>query len=265
MPATDLRITLVQSDIRWHEPDTNRAMFAEKIAPLKGKTDLIVLPEVFTSGFSMEADGFTEHGSPTSDWLIEQAKQCDAAVCGSTVYETSDDVGESGRTNRLLFATPDGEIQHYDKTHLFRMLGEHKRYVAGKQRVVVEWRGWRILLLVCYDLRFPVFCRNRQDYDLIVCVANWPAARRDAWRILLQARAVENQAFVAGVNRVGTDGNDLSYCGDSLLLGCKGEFIIDAEKDTEFVRTETISGAALESFRDSFQAWRDADAFDLRL
>ncbi len=254
----DLRVSIVQSDLLWHQPAANRDMFEEHVRKLSGSTDLILLPEMFTSGFTMEVDGLEDIGSPTSDWMREQARLSGAALCGSTVYKTA-----NGHVNRLLFASPDGDITHYDKTHLFRMAGEHERYVAGARRVVTEYMGWRILLLVCYDLRFPVFCRNRQDYDLVLCVANWPAARRHPWRVLLQSRAIENQAFVAGVNRVGEDGNGVAYSGDSMLVDFKGHALIDREPDEKFVATETLSLKALENFREKFQAWRDADEFSL--
>lgn len=256
----ELRITLIQSDLRWHDPEANRAMFADKIRCLKGKTDLIVLPEMFTSGFTIDIDGLEDQGSPTTEWMCEQARYSGAAITGSTVFSTAD-----GHANRMLFVTPEGQVSHYDKTHLFRMAGEHERYVAGKKRVVVDYKQWRILLLVCYDLRFPVFCRSRQDYDLAVCVACWPAARRNPWRTLLQARAIENLAYVVGVNRIGADGKGLDYAGDSILVDFKGELLVDQPRDIEFVETHSISASKLTNFRDKFQAWRDADDFELIL
>ena len=143
------------------------------------------------------------------------------------------------------------------------MAGEHERYTAGKDRVVIQFRDWRVLLLVCYDLRFPVFCRNQQDYDFIICVANWPSARRLPWRILSQARAIENLAYVASVNRVGKDGNGLHYAGDSLVANYKGDFILDEVQDLPFCKTVTLNGQELGVFREKFQAWRDADGFEL--
>ena len=259
-PATDLRITLIQCDLRWHDPQANKAMYAEKISTVAGITDLIVLPEMFTSGFTTEIDGFDTSGAPTTDWMKEQAKLSGAAVTGSTVFKV-----DGGHVNRMLFVTPEGLVHHYDKTHLFRMAGEHERYVAGDKRVVIDFKDWKILLTVCYDLRFPVFCRNRQDYDLMLCVANWPAARRAPWRTLLQARAIENLAYSVGVNRIGLDGKGLEYSGDSMLIDFKGEALIDLPRDTDFIETQTISLAKLANFRDKFQAWRDADRFELQL
>lgn len=257
----DLKLSLVQESPLWHQPEANRELFAKHLAALAGKSELIVLPEVFTSGFSMDADlgSDDEYGAPTSAWMLEQAKSSGSAICGSTVF-----LVDGGHRNRLLFATPEGELHHYDKTHLFRMAGEHERYDAGDQRTVIEYRGWRFLLTICYDLRFPVFCRNRMDYDVLLCVANWPSARRVPWRALLQARAIENLAYVAGVNRVGVDGNNVPYCGDSLLYDFKGTALIDEPQDAVFARTETLSMADLEGFRDKFQAWKDADDFELK-
>lgn len=264
-PDSDLRVTLIQSDLVWHDPEKNRQAFADRISELEGETDLILLPEMFTSGFTTDVDGFESQGSPTTDWMLQQSQLSGAALCGSTVFSLANaQQNGSHHANRCLFARSSGELQHYDKTHLFRMAGEHERYVAGDKRVIVEYKGWRILLLVCYDIRFPVFCRNRQDYDLAVCVANWPAARRQPWRILLQARAMENLAYVAGVNRVGLDGNDIAYSGDSLLFDCKGDVMIDHPADQQFVETATLSASHLAQFRDKFQAWRDADQFELK-
>lgn len=260
-----LRVSLVQGATRWHDPAGNREYYGSLIAPLAGQTDLVVLPETFTSGFSNEAihNAETMEGE-TVAWLREQAKQLAAAVTGSVQLR----VGE-GVFNRLLFATPDGEVRHYDKRHLFRYAEEHKRYAAGRERLIVEWRGWRICPLVCYDLRFPVFSRNRHDaqrgfdYDLVLFVANWPAARVYAWRTLLRARAIENLSYCAGVNRVGTDGNQLPYSGDSAVLDFMGHAMADLGAQEQTV-TVALDPAPLAAFREKFPAWMDADAFELR-
>lgn len=261
---TTLRVSLVQGATRWHDPAGNRDYYGSLIAPLAGRTDLVVLPETFTSGFSNEAihDAETMDG-PTHDWLRGQAKALDAAVTGSVQLR----VGE-GVFNRLLFATPDGTVRHYDKRHLFRYADEHKRYAAGRDKLIVEWKGWRICPLVCYDLRFPVFSRNRHDagrgfdYDLVLYVANWPAARAYAWRTLLRARAIENLAYCVGVNRVGTDGNDIAYSGDSAALDYLGQAMADLGAQEQTV-TVTLDPQALVAFREKFPAWMDADAFEL--
>ena len=205
----DLRVSLVQGDTVWHDPAANRAMYADLVAPLAGQTDLVLLPETFTSGFSNEALASAEDmDGPTVAWMRQQAARLGAVVTGSVQLR----VGE-GVFNRMLWATPDGDLQCYDKRHLFRMAREHERYAAGRDRLTVELKGWRICPLVCYDLRFPVFVRNRFgveapgrfDYDLLLFVANWPTPRRYAWQTLLRARAIENLGYVAAVNRAGDE------------------------------------------------------------
>ncbi|MGN6191579.1 MAG: amidohydrolase [Rhodanobacteraceae bacterium] len=260
-----LRVSLVQGATRWHDPVGNREYYGSLIAPLAGHTDLVVLPETFTSGFSNEAihDAETMDG-PSVAWLREKAKELDAAITGSVQLRASE-----GVFNRLLFVTPDGEVRHYDKRHLFRYADEHKRYASGRDKLIVEWKGWRICPLVCYDLRFPVFSRNGHDpqrgfdYDLVLFVANWPAARAHAWRTLLRARAIENLSYCLGVNRVGTDGNQLPYSGDSGVLDYLGQAMVDLGAQEQTV-TVTLDPAALAAFREKFPAWMDADAFELK-
>ncbi len=257
----DLTITLVQQALHWNDPAANRALFTELLTPLAGSTDLIVLPEMFTTGFSMAPEKVAEpEQGPTLDWLRQQAETLGCALTGSVATATAD-----GYRNRLLFVEPQGRVQQFDKRHLFRMGGEHQHYRAGGARALFEYRGWRILPLICYDLRFPVFSRNRNDYDLLLCVANWPAPRRHPWRTLLQARAVENLCYVAGVNRVGRDGAGLEYSGDSLLVDFKGEPLLDAAPGEAFIRSATLDGSALRQFREQFPAWLDADDFSLNL
>ena len=262
----DLRVSIVQGETRWHDPAGNRAYYGELIAPLHGTTDLVVLPETFTSGFSNDAIGNAETmAGPTVAWIREQAAKLDAAVTGSVQLRT-----EQGVFNRMLFATPDGGLTHYDKRHLFSFAREHERYAAGSGRVIVEWKGWSILLQVCYDLRFPVFSRNRfdagreglPDYDLALYVANWPSARAYPWKTLLRARAIENLGFVVGVNRVGTDGNGLHYSGDSAVIDFLGQPVSEC-MDAEVVATTTLQAAELQAHRERFPALRDADAFNL--
>lgn len=255
-----LRVTLVQSMLHWEDAVANRAHFTERLASLAGTTDLIVLPEMFSTGFTMRSRELAERmDGPTVQWMREQAAKLDAAIYGSLVIEDG-----GACTNRGLFARPDGTVTHYDKRHLFRMANEHDHYAAGKERVVVEWRGWRVLLQVCYDLRFPVFSRNRNDYDLALYVANWPEARRYPWSQLLVARAIENLAYVVGVNRVGMDGKGIHYSGDSAAVDFKGEHVVQLETGRELVRTLRLQGQALLDFRARFPAHLDADAFDLR-
>ena len=262
----DLRVSMVQGDTRWHDPAGNRAYYGDLIAPLKGLSDVVVLPETFTSGFSNDAVGDAETlDGPTVEWIREQAEQLDAAVTGSVQLRVGDDV-----FNRMLFATPDGGLRHYDKRHLFSFAKENERYAAGRERVTVEWKGWRILLQVCYDLRFPVFSRNRfdverpglPDYDLALYVANWPAARAYPWKTLLRARAIENLSYVVGVNRVGTDGNGHDYCGDSAVIDFVGDAVSECT-DQEIVVTTTLQAAELHAHRERFPAMRDGDRFSL--
>ncbi len=262
----DLRVSIIQGETRWHDPAGNRDYYGDLIAPLAGATDLVVLPETFTSGFSNDAIGQAEGmDGPTVAWMREQAKALDAVVTGSVQLR----VGE-GVFNRLLWATPDGELKHYDKRHLFRYAGEHKRYAAGKDRLVVELKGWRINPLVCYDLRFPVFARNRYnverkdqlDFDLQIYVANWPSARAYPWKTLLRARAIENLCYVVGVNRVGTDGNNLHYSGDSAVIDFLGHPVSECT-DQEVVVTTTLQAAELAAHRERFPAMLDADAFSI--
>lgn len=262
----NLRVSIVQGDTRWHDPAGNRAYYGELIAPLHGTTDLVVLPETFTSGFSNDAIGNAETmDGPTVAWIREQSAKLDAAVTGSVQLRT-----DAGVFNRMLFAMPDGELVHYDKRHLFSFAGEHERYAAGDQRVIVEWKGWHILLQVCYDLRFPVFSRNRfdaarpglPDYDLALYVANWPSVRSYPWKTLLRARAIENLSFVVGVNRVGSDGNGLHYSGDSAVIDFLGHPISEC-MDEEVVTTTTLQAAELLAHRARFPALRDADTFTL--
>ncbi len=256
----DLKVTLVQSMLHWEDAAANRSMFSEKLATLKGTTDLIVLPEMFTTGFSMRSLELAETmDGETVRWMRAQAKTLDAAVYGSVI------ITEGGRYfNRGLFVEPSGKVSVYDKRHLFRFADETDHYSAGKDRVVVAWRGWRILLQVCFDLRFPVFARNRGDYDAILYVANWPEARRYPWSQLLIARAIENQCYVAGVNRVGMDGKSNHYSGDSVLINPRGEVNGNVEPSQEGTATVTLDRNALTDFREKFPVAKEADDFELR-
>ena len=253
----DLNATLVQCQLAWEKPEDNRGQFASIINGLAARTDLVVLPETFTTGFSMNALANAEKpGGETEQWLQDIALAHDCAVTGSIAVEAEGKV-----FNRMLFATPGG-LQYYDKRHLFRMAGEHKRYAPGSDRVLVNWRGWRINLQVCYDLRFPVFSRNRDDYDMLIYVANWPALRSQHWRALLIARAIENQAAVIGVNRVGSDANGLEYSGDSLAVSPEGALLADLSDREEALQVR-FDGAALQAYRERFPCHMDADAFTL--
>lgn len=255
----DLRVTLVQTSLHWENPKANRQQFDEKLAPLAGKTDIIILPEMFTTGFSMRAAALAEPmDGPTLRWLTSKATELNAVVTGSFIAE------ENGNYyNRLVWMRPDGSYETYDKRHLFTFADEDRHYAAGEQRLIVEWKGWKILPLICYDLRFPVWSRNTEDYDLLIYVANFPELRSFAWKSLLVARAVENLAYTIGVNRVGTDGKDISYSGDSVLLDFSGEARYQISH-IEDVFTTTISYQEQQAFRQRFAFLNDRDRFEIR-
>jgi predicted amidohydrolase len=262
-----LRVSFVQAALHWEDPSANRALFAERIAPLQGQTDLVILPEMFTTGFSMRASQLAEPmDGPTMQWLRQQAAALDAAIVGSFICAE----GKKFH-NRLVFVRPDGHEQHYDKRHLFTLAGENQVYSPGKKRLVTEWRGWRICPLVCYDLRFPTWSRNsagnllggfQPPYDLLIYVANWPKPRRQHWRSLLNARAIENQAFTIGVNIVGTDGKGLEYSGDSTIVEHSGQVIFEVSEQ-ESVHTAELSLDALRGYRQQLPFLQDADAYKL--
>lgn len=252
-----LKLSVLQQPLVWMGGAANLRFFDQLLADIH-RRDLIVLPEMFTSGFAMEA---AEHSLPQSEvvaWLQEKAHDANAMVAGSAAIRT-----DKGAVNRFFLVEPAGTVHHYDKRHLFRMAGEHQHYLAGNSREIVTWRGWRILPQVCYDLRFPVFSRNRDDYDLALYVANWPAARTLHWQTLLQARAIENQAYIAGCNRVGSDGNGHQYSGDSRIISPQGEILAVGEAHQPARLDADLSLDALRDYRARFPAWRDADRFNL--
>jgi predicted amidohydrolase len=257
--TANLRVTMIQADLAWHDPATNRRNLAAQFRGLAGHTDLIVLPEMFTTGFSMEAGSLAETmAGATVAWLREESAAVGCAITGSLIVE------ENGQHyNRLVWATPDGGCAHYDKRHLFRIAREDQHYASGKQRLVVTLKGWRVCPLVCYDLRFPVWSRNRGDYDVLLYVANWPSRRRTAWSALLRARAIENVCYVVGVNRVGKDGNGASYTGDSVALDFLGQ-VLGGERGGDFVETVVLDRESLATFRSDFPVHLDADDFELR-
>lgn len=253
----NLIVTLVQQVIVPNDPQHNLDTFARAMASIS-KTDLIILPEVFTTGFCAGARNHAELiDGRAYQWMQQQAAQHQAVVTGSLVVK----VGEH-YVNRLVWMRPDGSYTHYDKRHLFRMAGEHTRYAMGSERVVVNVNGWRVLPLICYDLRFPVWSRNRNDYDLALYVANWPSVRSLHWNRLLQARAIENLSYVAGVNRVGMDEAGQHYAGDSSIYGAAGELIATSQ-EAELVTVE-LYAEKLTEYRERFPAHLDADEFILQ-
>ncbi len=261
-----LTVTLVQGATRWHDAAGNRDYYGALVRAAAGDTDLFVLPETFLSGFTNETLGNAESmDGEGMAWLRALAAETRATITGSLVVRDGERC-----VNRLVWMRPDGSFELYDKRHLFRMAGEHERYAGGAQRLIVELNGWRVCPMVCYDLRFPVWTRNRRDeqaaggmdYDLILFVANWPAPRRQAWRTLLRARAIENLSYCLGVNRVGVDGNDLPYAGDSAVLDPLGEPLVDLGAQEQVV-TVRLDPTVLLAHRQRFPAWMDADAFEL--
>jgi predicted amidohydrolase len=254
----NLRVSLVQTDLVWENPSANCAQLEEKLAALGGSTDVVVLPEMFATGFSMSETGAEIGKGPALQWMQVQANRLGALVIGSLKVKQ-----QSSFYNRLYAVHPDGSYSSYDKRHLFRMGGEHEFYQSGDQQVIVFYKGWNIVLFICYDLRFPVWSRNvSMAYDAAIYVANWPVPRANAWRTLLQARAIENLAYVVGVNRIGTDANELAYSGDSLLVDFKGDLLLDL-KSADQILTSELSLDSLAEFRAKFPAHLDADSFSL--
>ena len=249
-----MKISIVQSDIAWAQPASNRAHIDELTAGLDA-TDLIVLPEMFSTGFATEPGGIAESDDDTLRWMLGKARERDCAVAGSVAVKTCD-----GYANRFYFVKPSGEVTYYDKHHLFTYGGEQRYYTAGDTKVSVEWRGVTIRLLVCYDLRFPVWSRNTVSprYDLALYVASWPATRVAAWDTLLRARAIENQCYVAGVNRVGED-PACRYCGSSAVIDAYGRVIASCGRDVESTATAVIDLPSLSAFRNKFPVLADAD------
>ncbi|WP_019341052.1 amidohydrolase [Stutzerimonas stutzeri] len=256
----DLELALIQTSLVWQDATANRERFVDLLELARG-ADLIVLPEMFTTAFSMNSSELAEpEEGPTYSWLREQAARMDAVITGSVIIEAAD----GSHRNRLLWARPNGEISHYDKRHLFRMAGEHKHYTAGEQQALFELNGWHVRPLICYDLRFPVWSRDPHDTDLLLYTANWPAARRNAWNRLLPARAIENICYVAAVNRVGEDGKGYPYSGDSQVLDYLGDPLLEAG-DTDGVFRTTLRARDLAAFRNKFPAYHDGDAFELKI
>lgn len=259
-----LTITLVQTALSWEDKEANLRQLEEKIEGIREKTELVVLPEMFSTGFSMRPELLAEPmDGPTVTWMKRIAAQKKIILTGSLIIEEG-----SHYYNRLIWMLPNGSFGYYDKRHRFAYAGENEHYTAGHRRVIASVNGWKVNLLVCYDLRFPVWSRQQPahpdptEYDLILYVANWPERRNHAWKTLLQARAIENQAYVAGVNRVGNDGNNIYHSGDSMLIDPLGEVLWHKEKE-EAVFTYTLQKEKLEEIRTRFPFWRDADPFSI--
>lgn len=256
--TSHLRVTLVQTELAWQAPATNRRALAAHFRGLIGHTDLIVLPEMFSTGFSMDAEGLAETmDGPTVGWLREEAAATGCVITGSLIVRDGEHC-----YNRLVWARPDGSLEHYDKRHLFRMANEQRHYAPGTRRLIVDLKGWRLCPLICYDLRFPVWSRNWGDYDVLLYVANWPQRRAHAWSTLLKARAIENLSYVVGVNRIGKDGNGATYAGDSVALDFLGQ-LLSSEGGGDRVETAVLDLDSLQAYRNSFPAHLDADRFEI--
>ncbi len=261
----DLTITFVQTSLVWEDIQANLDHFESLLLPFQGKQDLVCLPEMFTTGFSAVPEKLAElPGSRTMLWMHELAKKLGSVICGTAIMR------EGGYYyNRLVWMRPDGSYETMDKRHLFTMGDEHLRFTAGKKRLVVELNGWKIRPLICYDLRFPVWAKNTwkadvYEYDLLIFLANWPEARRQVWKSLLNARAIENLAYCLGVNRTGADGNGLTYSGDSCLVNYRGDVLLDAAS-AESCFTVTLTAESLHEFRSKFNVGPDWDDFQIRL
>jgi len=281
----DLKITILQSDLYWESIDQNLESFSRQIAKTKEETNLIVLPEMFNTGFTMNTYAVSEKmNGKTMLWMQKQSLEKNCVVTGSLIIE------EKGRYfNRLLWICPDGTSCTYDKRHLFRMSGEDIPFAHGHQRIIAELKGWKICPLICYDLRFPAWSRNKwsypleqkeqegqtnqweqrnvenlkAEYDVLLFIASWPEKRIHSWKSLLIARAIENQAYTVGVNRIGTDGNKEYYSGDSVVLNFKGETLSKTKPNEESAETVTLSYKDLENFRNQFPVGLDADSFKI--
>ena len=258
---SDLKISMIQAPIAWEERHANLDFFERQVASLAGGSDLVILPEMFTTGFSMAPQRLADTmEGETMTTIRRWAATYGLAVAGSFIAEE-----EEHYYNRAFFVEPNGTISCYDKRHLFSMAGENKHYTPGTRPTIVAYRGWNIALFVCYDLRFPVWSRNvGAAYDLALYMANWPEARAPVWKPLLMARAIENQVYVCGVNRSGVDGHGFPYRGDSVVYSPKGKALLDAGNEELFAETTLLSKSELETFRRKFPVGSDADAFTLK-
>jgi omega-amidase len=255
----NLKITLIQTDISWHNKVANIERFNELIKHHGKGSDLIILPEMFTTGFTMKPMEYAENmDGPAVIQMSGWSDEINADIAGSMIIKEEDKF-----LNRLVWTKPGGKILFYDKRHLFRMAGEEKVYNSGNKNLTVELKGWKLRPFICYDLRFPVWSRNKNlEYDVAVYSANWPEKRSRHWKSLLRARAIENQCYVIGVNRIGIDGGGISYSGDSTVIDFEGNILFE-KSHKECVYTIELSFAELQKYRDSFPAWKDADEFSI--
>lgn len=257
----NLKISLVQTDLVWEDIDSNLKALEKKILAAE-KTDVFVLPEMFNTGFSNNIkDCYETNDGKTVSWMKEMANLSGAAIAGSMIFKDADVY-----YNRFMFVEPDGKISFYNKRHLFALGGErHDIFTIGNSRTIVEYKSFKILLLICYDLRFPVWSRNVDDYDIIIYTASWPTTRRNVWDTLLKARAIENQAYVIGVNRIGVDGCNLIYNGGSCIINPKGDVVNSAKDDTDQIISSFIDKKLIETFREDFPVLKVRDDFKINI
>jgi len=255
----DIKATFIQTELFWKDPDKNLKMFSQKLARIKKPTDLIILPEMFNTGFSMDVEKLSENMEGRSmQWMAASAVDKNRVVVASLIIK------ERGAFyNRLVWMRPDGTYACYDKRHLFRMEGENEHFKAGQKRLITELKGWKFCPLICYDLRFPGWSRNRGDCDCLIYIADWPEVRSYAWKALLTARAIENQAYVIGVNRIGKDGHGISFSGDSVIIDPRGRKQSRTKAHQESIETIDLSYNNLLGFRKKFQVHLDADDFNI--
>ncbi|MCF7559876.1 amidohydrolase [Sabulilitoribacter multivorans] len=256
---SQLKIALIQADLVWENPEQNRVNFSKKIQSISEEVDVIVLPEMFTSGFTMNAEKVAETMTgKTVSWMQDLATRKQAAIIGSIVISE-----DNNFYNRLLFVTPSGTLEYYDKRHTFTLAGEHKVYTAGSKQFITEYKGWKFCPLICYDLRFPVWARNVDDYDVLLYVANWPKPRISAWDALLKARAIENMSYCIGVNRVGIDGVNSEYSGHSAVYDVLGNQMTDIEPNKEQTLLVTLEKRHIETYRNKLRFLDDKDTFTI--
>ncbi|MFW5793392.1 MAG: amidohydrolase [Bacteroidota bacterium] len=261
----NIKTTIIQSSLFWEQHEENRKMFSDKIDQIKDDTDIIILPEMFSTGFTMNPKPIAEKAKGESfQWMQKKAKEKNAVIAGSIATTENDKF-----YNRFYWVEPSGNFYQYDKKHLFTFAGEDKQYTAGQERIIIEYKGWKFLPLICYDLRFPVWSKNKYskesgfDYDCIIYIANWPQPRNKAWKSLLIARAIENQSYVIGVNRIGFDNNKNEYSGDSAVVDPKGNYLSQLTANAELSDTVILSKEELYNFRENFRLGPDWDKFSI--
>ena len=261
---SSLQFTLIQSDLFWEDKEANLAMFSEKINAIQQPTEIIILPEMFTTGFSMQPEKWAETmDGPTVDWMRRWSIEKKAVITGSIIIEEDENY-----YNRLIWMLPNGQLGYYDKRHLFGFAGEEQKYTSGNKRLIASVKGWRINLQICYDLRFPVWTRQQIDkelgkeYDVLLFVANWPEKRNHAWKTLLSARSIENQCFTIGLNRVGVDGNNIVHSGDSMVVGPLGEILYHCAYEEDVFHI-TLQKEEINNTRNKYPFWKDGDDFKI--